>query len=86
MSSVGFEGFMQSTVCIGMSPVTSVIELILQVKTNILLFLISIVFYIRFVKVFSMGIIRLVSAGYLYKFDRIVVKCMENRNQKKRPE
>lgn len=31
MSTVGFEGFMQATVCAGMAPFTSAVELIIQV-------------------------------------------------------
>ncbi|XP_057370953.1 3-ketodihydrosphingosine reductase-like [Daphnia carinata] len=64
VSTVGLEGFLQSTVCAGMSPVTSFVDLLIQV--------------------FSMGLVRLVSVFYLFKFDRIVVKCMENRDKKKR--
>ena len=32
MSTVGFEGFLQSIVCAGMSPVSSMFDLIIQVK------------------------------------------------------
>lgn len=35
MSTVGFEGFMQATLCVGMAPFTSVIELIIQVNSSI---------------------------------------------------
>ena len=31
-STVGFEGFLQSVVCIGMAPITSFFDLLLQVK------------------------------------------------------
>ncbi|XP_046449073.1 3-ketodihydrosphingosine reductase-like [Daphnia pulex] len=64
ISTVGFEGFLQSVVCIGMAPITSVFDLLVQS--------------------FTMGIFRLISSFYLFKFDRIVVKCMENRDLKKR--
>jgi len=66
ISTMGLEGFIQSTVCIGMAPFTSAFDLIIQVLT--------------------MGLFRLISVCYLYKFQRIVVKCMENRDQKKRSE
>lgn len=71
-----------------MAPVTSFFDLIIQVtKTCIRACELGYVFrLIFFIKVISMGFIRLVSAVYLFKFDRIVVRCMEKRNQKKRSE
>ena len=65
-STINFEGFIQSTLCVGMSPVTSLVDL--------------------FVQIFTMGIFRLISAVYLFKFDQIVRRCMEIRNQRKRTE
>jgi len=38
------------------------------------------------IQVLTMGLFRLISVCYLHKFHRIVVRCMESRDQKKRSE
>ncbi|XP_031779959.1 3-ketodihydrosphingosine reductase [Nasonia vitripennis] len=65
-SIIGFESFILTTLCSGMSPYGSLSELLLQ---SVL-----------------MGPLRMISAFYLYSFEKIVKRCMKERESHKKSE
>lgn len=56
-SIVGFESFVLTTLCSGMSPITSIFEVVLQILL--------------------MSILKLISIGYLLKFQNIIYKSLK---------